>query len=61
MAARADFIAGAWWNATELYELGLVAQYEYVEDGFDSEKHAMVEEALLHLAYVKACCRVRRS
>ena len=58
MAARADFIAGAWWNATELYELGLDAQYEYVEDGFDSEKHTMVEDALLHLAYIKACAEL---
>ena len=55
MAARADFTAGAWWNAMELYELGLDAQYEYVEDGLESERHTMVEDALLHLAYVKAC------
>ena len=26
MAANADFAAGAWCSATELYELGLVAQ-----------------------------------
>ena len=58
MAARADFIAGAWCSATELYELGLDAQYEFVEDGFDSEKHTMVEDALLHLAYIKACSEV---
>ena len=58
MAARADFLAGAWWSAKELYEFGLDAQYENVEDGFDSEKHTMVEEALLHLAYIKACSEV---
>ena len=58
MAAKADFIAGAWCNATELYELGLKAQHEYIEDGFDWEKHTMVEEAVLHLAYVKACSAV---
>ena len=57
MAASADFIAGAWCSAAELYELGLVTQYEFVEDGTDWEKHTAVQDALLHLTYVNACAR----
>ena len=57
MAASADFVAGAWCSAAELYELGLGAQYEFVEDGGDWEKHAAVQNALLHLTYINACAR----
>ena len=55
MAANADFAAGAWCSATELYQHGLVAQHELIEDGLDSEKHKEVEDALMNLAYIKAC------
>ena len=55
MAATADFAAGAWCSATDLYQLGLVAQHELIEDGLDSEKHEEVEDAFLKLAYIKAC------
>ena len=58
MAASADFAAGAWCNATELYLLGLAAQHELVEDGIHSEKHSEVDAALLHLAYASACARI---
>ncbi len=58
MAANADFAAGAWCNATELYLLGLAAQHELVEDGIHSEKHSEVDAALLHLAYASACARI---
>ena len=61
MAASADFIAGAWCSAAELYELGLVAQYEFVEDGNDWEKHTVVQNALLHLTYINACARTVNS
>ena len=63
MAASADFIAGAWCSAAELYELGLAAQYEFVEDGGDWEKHThtVVQNALLHLTYINACARTVNS
>ena len=61
MAASADFIAGAWCSAAELYELGLAAQYEFVEDGGDWEKHNVVQSALLHLTYIDACARTVNS
>ena len=61
MAASADFIAGAWCSASELYELGLAAQYEFVEDGGDWEKHTVVQSALLHLTYIDACARTVNS
>ena len=61
MAASADFIAGAWCSAAELYELGLAAQYEFVEDGGDWEKHTVVQSALLHLTYIDACARTVNS
>ena len=57
MAASADFIAGAWCSATELYELGLVAHYELVEDGGDWEKHSVLQNAFLHLTYINGCAR----
>ena len=58
MAASADFVAGAWCSAAELYELGLEAQYEFIEDGIDSEEHTSVEYALSHLAYINACAKM---
>ena len=61
MAASADFIAGAWCSAAELYELGLATQYEFVEDGGDWEKHTVVQDALLHLTYINACARTVNS
>ena len=57
MAASADFIAGAWCSAAELYELGLATQYEFIEDGTDWEKHTEVQNAFLHLTYISACAR----
>ena len=57
-AAGADFIAGAWCSAAELYELGLRTQYEFVEDGTDFEKHPAIQNALLHLSYVRACAEI---
>ncbi|MDE2686449.1 MAG: hypothetical protein OXI16_02975 [Chloroflexota bacterium] len=57
MAADADFIAGAWCNALELYELGLVAQQEFIEDGTDWEKHGAVENTITKLAYIEACAK----
>ena len=61
LAASADFIAGAWCSATELYELGLAAHYQFVEDGGDWEKHAVVQNVLLHLTYINACARTFNS
>ena len=58
MAASADFVAGAWCSATELYELGLMTQSMFIEDGIDSEKHSGVEDAVLKLSYVNACARI---
>ena len=58
MAASADFVAGAWCSATELYELGLMMQSMLIEDGIDSEKHPRVEDAILNLSYVNACARI---
>ena len=57
MAASADFAAGAWCSATELYELGLITQHEFVKDGIDLEKNTAVKEALLHLTYINACAK----
>ena len=57
-AASADFIAGAWCGAAELYELGLAAQLEFIEDSTDSERHTAVDNAFLHLTYVNACARI---
>ena len=58
MAAYADFIAGAWCSSVELYELGLYAQYEFIEDGTDFEKHPRNQYALLHLGYAWACSKI---
>ena len=58
MAASADFIAGAWCGAAELYELGLAAQLEFIEDSTDSERHTAEDNAFLHLTYVNACARI---
>ena len=58
MAASADFVAGAWCSAAELYELGLAAQSEFIQDGTDSEKHTAAENAFLHLTYVNACAKI---
>ena len=57
MAAKADFLAGAWCSATELYELGLAAQSEFVEDGLDSEQHPEVHDAILRLTFINSCAR----
>ena len=57
MAASTDFVAGAWCSAAELYELGMDAQYEFVEDGTEWEKHSSVQNAVLHLSYINACAR----
>ena len=58
MAANADFIAGAWCSATELYEQGLTAQYNLVENGVDFEDHPEVQGALMNLTYISACTRI---
>ena len=57
MAAKADFLAGAWCSATELYELGLATQSEFVEDGLDSEQHPEVQDAVLRLTFINSCAR----
>ena len=57
-AAGADFIAGAWCSALELYELGLRAQYEFIVDGTDFDKHPAIQNALLHLSYMHACAKI---
>ena len=57
MAAKSDFLAGAWCSATALYELGLVAQSEFVEDGLDSEQHPQVHDAVLRLTFIDSCAR----
>ena len=58
MAGNADFAAGAWCSASELCELGLVAQHQFIEDGIYSERHQkMVEDALSNLAHITACAR----
>ena len=57
MAAHADFASGAWCEATDLYELALVAQSQFVADGLDSEQHESVQAADLHLTYISACAR----
>ena len=56
-AAGADFIAGAWCNAAELYQIGLRAQYGFIEDGTDFDKHPAIQNALLHLSYIHACAQ----
>ena len=58
MAADADFAAGAWYSATEMYQLALMAQHAYSKDGIDSEKHTEVDNALTNLACVSACARI---
>ena len=57
MAANADFIAGAWCSATELYERGIAMQYALIEDGTDWEKHTVLQNAVLHLSYANLCAR----
>ena len=57
MAAQADFAAGAWCGATELFELGLRAQHQFIEDGLDFEKHESVQAAVLQMTYINACAR----
>ena len=57
MAANADFIAGAWCSATELYERGITMQYALIEDGTDWEKHTVLQNAVLHLSYANLSAR----
>ena len=57
-AASADFVAGAWCSSVELYELGLYAQYQFIGDGADFEKHSEIQNAILHLSYVRACAEI---
>ncbi len=57
MAASADFMAGAWCSATGLYELGLITQFQLIEDKDDTEKAEMQQIALSHLSYIIACAR----
>ena len=57
MAAQADFAAGTWCGATELFELGLKAQHHFIEGGLDSEDQEAVQSAILHLTYINACAR----
>ena len=56
-AASADFIAGTWCSALELYVLGLRAQYEFIVDGTDFDKHPQIKNALLHLSYIHPCAK----
>ena len=55
IAAHADFAAGAWCGASELFEVGLVAQSQLIENGLDLEQHESVSEAVLHMTYISAC------
>ena len=57
MAAHADFAAGAWFGANELFELGLRARHHFIEGGLDFEKHEAVKDAVLQLTYINACAR----
>ena len=58
MAARAEFIAGAWCSSTEFYELGLLTQHEFVGSGADLDENTAVKDAFLQLGYVNACARI---
>ena len=58
MAAEADFVAGAWCSATEMYQLALIAQHTHSREGIDSEKHTPVDDALTNLACIGACARI---
>ena len=57
-AAGADFVAGAWCSATELYELAFLAQDQLIEDGMDSKSINVVEDAVLKLSYIDASASV---
>ena len=57
MAAEAEFIAGAWCSATELYEFGIAVQYALTENGTDWERHTVLQQAVLHLTYTNLCAR----
>ena len=57
MAANADFAVGAWCSAMELYELGLIAQLELIEDGADWEKHREIEQVVMNVAYITTCAK----
>ena len=57
-AASADFIAGAWCSSVELYALGLRAQYEFIVDGTNIDKHPQIQNAFLHLSYIHACAKI---
>src|SRR5205823_14224952 len=56
-AAHADFLAGAWCAAVEIFEVALLAQYNLVEDGLNIDKHEGLQTALLDLVYISACAR----
>lgn len=58
IAAGADFVSGAWFSATELYELALLAQDEFIKDGLNSENSHAVEDAVLKLPYINACAKI---
>ena len=58
IAAKADFAAGVWCSATELYELGLEVQHEFIQDGTDWGKHKEVEDAITNLVYIDAASKL---
>ena len=57
MAARADFLSGAWCSAAELFELGLIAQYNTAEGGFDSLDQEEVNSILLRFSWISTCAK----
>lgn len=55
-AGEADYLAGAWCGAAELYEEGLFAAGAYWEG--DPDDHDAVLNGIGHLAWIHAAARV---
>ncbi len=57
LAAHLDYVAGAWCSATELTEVGLMAQGLYVENGLDPSAHSNLERVAFEQAIVLDAAR----
>ena len=57
LAASADFMAGAWCGAVELFHLGLQSRLHLETDFANFDSHDEVQDAILKFSYITACSR----
>lgn len=54
-AASADFLAGSWCGAIELYDLALKSLHSFAASDMDSAERSEVQDALLKFTYITSC------